>query len=71
MITVRVHGAHDGNFGECEDLRTTRCPKCNTIANSWEWPSDRCKGCGCRLVNIVRLISYQFARVDYHREGPY
>lgn len=52
-------------------MKTTKCPKCGTAINSWDWPVKICRSCNFKLVNISDLIVFKSSRIKYHKEGPY
>jgi len=68
MITIKINSTHSLVSNK---MKTTRCPKCNAIINSWEWPPKKCRSCKFNLVNTNNLVDYKPSRVDYHKTGPY
>jgi len=72
MVTIKIHTLHSNpNKQGANELKTSTCPECNVVTNSWEWPPGVCKSCGYELVNINGIVIHQFARLNYHKKGPY
>jgi len=68
MVTIEIK---DFNSSIYTLMKTTKCPKCGTAINSWDWPVKICRSCNFKLVNISDLIVFKSSRIKYHKEGPY